>query len=105
MATYIHQGDKYAIPITLLMCDETITDNMIQGFRIKLGQYEDEWPLGGVTYHDEQWWVPLTQEQTLAMERGGTPYQIQIKMDGDIISSDVGRLDVKNSILLDEWGD
>lgn len=105
MGKFIHRGDEYAIPMTLLMDDVIITDNMIQGLRIKIGQYENDFPDGTVTYHDDKWWVPFTQEQTLSMAHGAAPYQVQIKINGDIISSDVGKLDVKNSIILNEWGD
>ena len=83
------QGDQYALPITVkTKAGLTITDEDVSKVRIKLGEVDDNYPDGDVTYDSDtgKWLLPLTQEQTLQMEH----VRLQVRVvypNGDIINS------------------
>ena len=101
------QGDKYSLPIKIVTktkgssAPTLITDSNIIRVRIKLGDAEDAYPEGTLTYdrERERWMFPLTQEQTLAMY---TNVMMQIRLvfeNGDIINSEPQQQNVKGAII------
>ena len=94
------QGDKYALEVKVTNDGTLITNENCTGIRIRLGDVEQTYPDGGITYSTESecWQFPLTQEQTYAMSR--EEFQIRVILpNGDIINSDVQRVFVGDSII------
>lgn len=96
------QGDKYALPIEIKLKkgSTVITDQSVVKVRIKLGNVDDNWPNGGVTFDSEsqKWLFPLTQAQTLAMDH--VRFQVRIVFaNGDIFNSVPQPITIKEAII------
>ena len=96
------QGDKYSLPIEIKTKKNgtVITDEAVTKVRIKLGIVEDSYPDGGILFDSEtrKWLLPLTQEQTLAMDN--VRFQVRIVFpNGDIFNSVPQVLTIKEAII------
>jgi len=68
---------------------------MLSGMRFSLSE-------GRIYWHDleELYCIDLTQEETMRL-LAESPYQIRIKIDGEVISSDISKLEVGKSLSRD----
>jgi len=95
------QGDKYSLGVEIKTKNGTlITDQNIEKVRIKLGNVEDGYPEGTVVYSsdDGKWKLPLTQEQTFAMDH----VRLQVRIifeNGDIFNSEPQVVTVREAII------
>lgn len=101
--TTIHQGDQYALPISLQFEDGTNSSpDYFDAVRIQIGHVIHEYPNGQLTYDGENWMFPLLSSQT-ALMNDQVPWQVDYWIEGVRLHTDVQYASIKPSILKNEW--
>ena len=103
----IIKGEQYAIPFDITDTDtgEPITDEDVDGVRIALGHQVETYPDGNLVYsqEDQQWLFPMSQCNTYSILESEVSYQVQVKIDGEIFSSDKVRTIIGETMFRKEW--
>lgn len=100
MAISIMEGDQYGIGIRITdKCSHNlITDQDVSDVEITIGKYTKTYASGEVTYSDERFIFPLTQEESFDFDSKSVAAQVRVKfIGGDIIGEAFDRIDVKSS--------
>ena len=103
----MQRGDQYSIRIAISKDGQPLAVGGITGLRIKLGDLEDRYPEGTLSYDDVAgvWLFPVTQEQTHAFPETLLA-QVQVNFGGNpetIVGSRVQRININNSIIRSTW--
>lgn len=102
----IHKGEQFAILLEVKIDEDLATPENIDGLRIKFVDKLCEWPDGELEYDNENnvWCYPLAEAQSLLFLAGPRKAQVAVKIGDAILKSDVFTLDVKDSIIMERWG-
>lgn len=98
----IVQGDQYLIPI-VIRTTELITPENSDDVRIQIGNSLKTYSKGEITYENEQWYYPLTEDISMMLESPLVEIQVGIKQNNEIRYSDVKQIDIVKSIIKKEW--
>ena len=99
----ITQGDQYLIPILLRQGGQTITDDLAEGVRVALDSAVCTYPNGTLTYENGLWYFPLTQKISYGLKPGKAIFQVQVKMNGNIVGCKQKEVEIDGSIIKGEW--
>ena len=103
----IIKGEAYSIAFDIVdeESGEPITDEMVDGIRIALGHQVEEYPEGNLTYsaEDGTWRFPMSQCNTYSILDSKISYQVQIKIDGEIFSSEKEETIIESTMFRKEW--
>jgi len=99
----ITQGDQYRIPVLIRQGGQTITDELAEGVRIAIGTSVCTYPNGTLTYEDGLWYFPLTQKISYGLKPGKAQFQVQVKMNGNIVGTKIKEVEIDGSIIKGEW--
>lgn len=108
----IIQGAQYYLPVTLTHdCEGEITDQNCDDVKIRLDDTTYIASNGDVIYGEYDvgeetrygWLIPLTQEQTLALEGVAVPIQAQVKIGSEIFPTPVSRVNIGEAIIREVW--
>lgn len=101
----IVQGDAYVLPIVITAGSVFITDQLATAVRIKIGKYSAIWPGGKISYSNQKWFFPLTQEQTLELSSGQNEYQVQVQFqNGETVGTKPQNIFIQKSVLRGTFG-
>lgn len=91
----IMQGDAYAIPVSITTADNTaINDIMVDSLEIVIGHLRKTYP-EDITYSDEQWMFPISQEESLRLINMPQPVQVRVKFNtGEVIGVNAGTIPI-----------
>ena len=105
MAIEIIKGESYKIPFVLKNDGEPVTNNDVDGVRIRLGNQVAYYPDGILEYNPESatWDFPMSQKNTYSIIGKTINYQVQVKINGDVHSSDETAIKIKESMFKTEW--
>ena len=98
----VRRGEQYSLKIRLKIENEVITPLNCDSVRIKVGNSVSTSNIG-LTFEDEYWLFPLSQEFTRSLEGELVPAQAQVKISGDIFETPVYLIRVGDSIFEDIW--
>lgn len=100
------QGDAYVLPIVITAGSVFITDQLATAVRIKIGKYSAIWPGGKISYSNQKWFFPLTQEQTLELSSGQNEYQVQVQLqNGETVGTKPQNIFIQKSVLRGTFGE
>ena len=79
------QGDSYSVPVVIKKSDgSVVTNNDVLDVEIVLGNLRKSLSDGSITYANEKWLFPLTQEETFGFA-SAVKGQVRIKWkNGDV---------------------
>lgn len=101
----IVQGDAYVLPIVITAGSVFITDQLATAVRIKIGKYSAIWPGGKISYSNQKWLFPLTQEQTQELSSGQNEYQVQVQFqNGETVGTKPQKIYIQKSVLRGTFG-
>lgn len=94
------QGDAYSIRFKIQdSTGQVITDSMVDDVEIALGEKIKSYANGELTYSDNHWLYPISQQESFSIDFGLVHVQVRVKFtSGEVIGKDVGLISVKNSI-------
>lgn len=103
----MQQGDQYSIRVCIKKEGVALAPADIVGLKIKVGNIEDSYPAGNISYDSEsgKWLFPVTQEQTIALE-GVQLAQVQVNFGGNpaqIVGSKVQSAYIDSSVIRSIW--
>lgn len=102
----IVQGDGYVLPIVITAGSVFITDRLATAVRIKIGKYSAIWPGGKISYSNQKWFFPLTQEQTQELSSGQNEYQVQVQFkNGETVGTKPQNIFIQKSVLRGTFGE
>ena len=102
----IVQGDAYVLPIVITAGNVLITDQIATAVRIKVGKYSAIWPGGKISYSNQKWLFPLTQEQTQDFSSGKEEYQVQVQFqNGETVGTKPQNIFIQKSVLRGTFGE
>lgn len=101
--TTIMQGDAYPIPVYVKIDGSIATPDNIDGLRVKIGDFTDSYPKGGITAENGVWLFPMTQEQSYSLKVGVNPVQAQVMVGEYVVGTAVTTVNVGKSILKGVW--
>jgi hypothetical protein len=99
----IAQGEQYAVEIVLENGGVEITPYNSDDVKIKLGDYEKKYSAGELTYQNNAWNFPITQEMSLSWGSGKIDLQGQYKSSNNIYNTEIYKVQVDTSIIDDTW--
>ena len=83
-----------------------ITDQIATAVRIKVGKYSAIWPGGKISYSNQKWLFPLTQEQTQDFSSGKEEYQVQVQFqNGETVGTKPQNIFIQKSVLRGTFGE
>lgn len=100
MSVCIMEGDQYGIGIriTSKCTGELITNEDVEDVEICIGKYTKTYASGELTYSDERFIFPLTQEESFNFDSKSLAVQVRVKLiGGDIVGEGFDRIPVKES--------
>ena len=100
MAVTIMEGDQYGLSFRIVSkcTGDLITNEDVEDVEICIGKYTKTYSSGEVTYYDERFIYPLTQEESFSFDSKSLAVQVRVKLNGgDIIGEAFDRIDVKTS--------
>jgi len=97
--TNIIQGEQYAIEITLQADGVPVTPENADDVKIKIGTVEKTYSKGEITYENEHWLFPITQEDSLSFKSSTVKAQAQYKIGSNVFSTGLYDVDVYSSII------
>lgn len=99
----IHNGDQYAIPVTVTFGDDNtkITTDNVDEITIKIGKVPKSYPNGELLFDSEQeeWLYPITKDESDSLKSSSVNFQVRIKIGDNIIHSDVKFINAMYSII------
>lgn len=100
----IQRGDQYSIPIELKFDGQILTPADCDDVRIQIGDKMLQYSDGELVYDAvaQVWMFPLTEEETRTM-KGLLKFQQAVKIGTSLYYSDVTTIDIKDSIITEEW--
>lgn len=102
----IVQGDAYVLPFVITSGNVLITDQIATAVRIKIGKYSAIWPGGKISYSNQKWFFPLTQEQTMELFSGQNEYQVQVQFqNGETVGTKPQNIFIQKSVLRGTFGE
>lgn len=102
----IVQGDAYVLPFVITSGNVLITDQLATAVRIKIGKYSAIWPGGKISYSNQKWFFPLTQEQTMELFSGQNEYQVQVQFqNGETVGTKPQNIFIQKSVLRGTFGE
>lgn len=95
----IMEGDQYGIGIRITdKCGHLITDTDVEDVEVCIGKYIKTYANNEVTYEDDHFVYPLTQEESFSFNSKSIVCQIRVKFPGgDVIGEAFDRIDIKSS--------
>ena len=101
----IVKGESYSVAFRLKNTGSIITPDNVEGGRIMLGSQMATYPDGTLTYsaEDQTWRFPLSQGTTYAITGATVEYQSQIKVAGNVYSSEKRQITVCETMFRKEW--
>lgn len=101
----IHKGEQFSLPFFITKDDDVISDNNVDGVRIKIADTLCEWPNGDLIYDSESqnWLFPLSEDQTLKWSSGMQMAQVAIKIGDNFIKTDNFKINIKESHISEKW--
>lgn len=95
----IMQGDSYGIEVTLLdLENQIITPSGVEDVEIILGGIRKKYADGGITFANDAWIFPVTQQETFSLRPVKYPFQTRVKvLTGDVVGAYIGDVTVKKS--------
>lgn len=96
----VMQGDAYSVAFAIASEDGEVTAEQVLDVEIIIGDMRKTYAAGEVSYDAENrcFVFPLSQEETLHLPNAPLTCQVRCKfMSGDVIGTDLGKIDVKRS--------
>lgn len=101
MSLIIMQGDQYAIPIIGTQNGKPLDMDTVDEIEFVVGKLRKLYPGEVVLDEEGRFLLPLTQQETFAVQRSSQHVQIRVKFKGDppvVVGVDVGDIYVTDSI-------
>ena len=99
------QGDSYALLINLTQMGTVLTPDLVADIEVSIGDTIRKTKSAGEVEFDtteQQWYIRLTQAETLALEPGGYEAIARIKYsdtdDADVKGINIGRVIITDSL-------
>lgn len=101
----IIKGESYRIPIVVKSSGLVLTEDMVQGIRIALGNQIAVFPDGNLEYNPDEkaWMFPLTQKNAYSLKGTEVDYQVQVKIDDEVYSSRMRKVKLYDTMFRKEW--
>lgn len=102
-ATVLCKGDKYSLKIRVKLGNEVITPESCSDIRIKIGNMVLSYSKQELSFEDEYWLFPLSQEFTLGVDGDFLEAQAQFKIEDRIYSTPVYKIKFDRTIFEETW--
>jgi len=101
----IIKGESYTVPFVIKNDGVPVTNNDVDGVRIRLGNQIAYYPDGTLEFNpeDSTWDFPMTQKNTYSIIGKTIDYQVQVKINGDIHSSKETKIKIEETMFKTEW--
>ena len=94
------QGDSYGLSIEILNEQGVVvTDQSVEDVEVTIGALRKTYSDGGVTFSNNKWVVPLTQEETFKFPAARIKAQVRVRWPGGNVEGvDLGLVNVRESL-------
>lgn len=93
------QGDSYGIPVKILKADGgVIKPSDVSDVEISIGSIRKTYKSGDLSFAEDNWVFPITQQETYSLPSAYVPAQVRIKLpNGDVDGVSLGSIRVQES--------
>ncbi len=99
----VARGEQYSVEIVINNGDTDITPYNCDDMKINLGGYVLQYSKGELTYTNDAWQFPITQEMSLNWDSGLVDLQGQYKIGDDIYNTEIYKVRIDTTTIEETW--